>query len=262
MDTTETLAPIAPILICILGEFRVLKAGQPVKIVSGSKTEKLLSSLALPEQQCVLRDVLLNSLWPDNEPALAHQSLNSLIYNLRKLLGDGIEGASPIISTDGVYCLNTEAGIDVDVRKFEALAAEGQRRARANDHAAAIELYKRALALYHGDLRAGSDVQAVILRERLRVRYLTMLATLAEHYFDRQDYVAALDYCLRLLASDPFREDAHRLAMRCHVRLGQRAEALRQYRVCEQLLRAEFETAPEASSKELFDLIRLDPNRV
>lgn len=251
-----------PILICLLGEFRVLKAGHPVRITSGSKTEMLLAGLALADGNCVLRSVLLTSLWPNSEPSLASQSLNSLVYSLHKLLGDEINGVSPVLATDGVYSLNVQAGVDVDMWIFDRLAKEGRRRAQAGDHSNAVGCYKRGIELYHGDLRTGTDVHAVIARERLRTLYLTMLAYLAEQHFAQYDYRACLDYALRLLGSDPFREDAHRLVMRCHVRLGQRAEALRQYRLCEDILRSEFQAAPEPSTHALFDLVRLDPGRV
>ena len=64
---------------------------------------------------------------------------------------------------------------------------------------------------------------------------------------------------MQLLACDPYREDAHRVLMRVHVQRGERAQALRQYRVCEQLLRQEFDAPPEAATTALFDRIRCDP---
>jgi DNA-binding SARP family transcriptional activator len=62
-----------------------------------------------------------------------------------------------------------------------------------------------------------------------------------------------------MLASDPCREDAHRLVMRCYVRLGERAQALRQYQLCKQILRAEYDVAPEDATTALYDRVRLEP---
>ena len=61
---------------------------------------------------------------------------------------------------------------------------------------------------------------------------------------------------------DPCREDAHRLVMRCHVRRGERAQALHQYRVCEGILRAAFETSPQPVTAVLFEQVRLAPGSV
>jgi hypothetical protein len=65
-----------------------------------------------------------------------------------------------------------------------------------------------------------------------------------------------------LLTHDPCREDGHRTAMRCHVRLGERAQALRQYMLCEAVLRTEFNAKPEPATTVLFDQVRLDPGSV
>jgi DNA-binding SARP family transcriptional activator len=102
----------------------------------------------------------------------------------------------------------------------------------------------------------------VVERERLRVRYLTLLARLADVHFSQGEYDACLGLAWRLLGHDPCREDAHRLVMQCYTRLGERAHALHQYRLCADILRAEFDAAPEAATLALFDQIRLSPERV
>jgi DNA-binding SARP family transcriptional activator len=72
----------------------------------------------------------------------------------------------------------------------------------------------------------------------------------------------ALLHALDLLRHDPCREDAHRMAMRCYVRQGERAQALRQYRLCREVLAIEFEAAPEPATESLYELVRLDPARI
>ena len=98
--------------------------------------------------------------------------------------------------------------------------------------------------------------------ERLRALSLTLRARLADSEYKQGDYEACLDQSLELLAADPCREEAHRLAMLCYVRRGERAQALRQYRLCEQILSGEFDAAPEAATTALFDQLRLDPNGI
>jgi DNA-binding SARP family transcriptional activator len=136
------------------------------------------------------------------------------------------------------------------------------RQLRAGDHDAAKRSWLRAVALYHGEICAADDMLAIVQRERVRALYLSLLGRLADQYFRECDYQAALDYALQLLSHDPCREDAHRLVMRTHVRLGVRAQALRQYRVCEQILAAEFDARPEPLTNALFDRVRLDPTDV
>jgi DNA-binding SARP family transcriptional activator len=248
-----------PVLICLLGCFRVIKRRQPQPMRGGGKTEALLSVLALARGHAVQRDVLLSRLWPDSDTSLARQSFNTLLYKLHVLLGDAIGAAPPVLHTRGGYRLNEEAGLAVDVTLFEGLATDGVRHAQQGDDATAVASWERAIRLYSGDLTAVWDSSAVVERERLRALYLALLARLAEHYYTDGDYETCLERTDQILTCDPCREDAHRLAIRCHLRRGQRAQALRQYRLCEQLLRCEFDAPPEPATTELFERIRLDP---
>ncbi len=76
-------------------------------------------------------------------------------------------------------------------------------------------------------------------------RYLTVLIHLAGDAFETQRYRRSLTLAQRLLRHDPCREDAHRHVMRRYVQLGERAQAVRQYQICQELLRQEFDAAPQ-----------------
>jgi DNA-binding SARP family transcriptional activator len=253
LDLTE------PVLICVLGSFRVVKAGEDVPVRSGGKTAILLSSLALRDDYRASRESLLEMLWPETEATRSAHSLNSLIHKLRQMLGDVLAGASPVIYNAGGYALNVSAGIGVDVSHFDAHAGMAEQQLRDGNIDAAVRSWRRAVELYHGEISVADDMRAIVQRERVRALYLSLLCRLADQYFRARDYQAALAYALRLLADDPCREDAHRLVMRCHVRTGERAQALRQYRVCEHILASEFEAPPEPLTNALFDRVRLDP---
>lgn len=257
-------APVVerPVLICLLGSFRVIKAGAEVHMRSGGKTATLLSSLALGDHYRVSRQFLLSTLWPDSEEARAAHALSSMIHALRASLGDALAGAPPVVYTAGAYGLNVDAGVGVDIACFDALASAAERQLRAGDTAAAVRLSLHAVDLYRGDVCAIDDMRAIIERERLRALHLSLLGRLADECFRQLDYAQALGYARRLLSHDPCREDAHRLVMRCHVRLGERAQALRQYRTCWQILVAEFDARPEPLTDALFERVRLDPDSV
>ena len=252
----------APVVICMLGQFRLFKAGKQMAVREGSKTQRLLGHLALNPAAGVRRESIVSALWPERQQSLASQSLNSLVYAIHQLLGDGIGGAPPIVQASGYCRLNIEAGIAVDLAYFESLTEEGNRLAEANDPEGAARTYRQAVGCYRGDLAVDGDIGVLIERERFRSAYLTLLAFLADRSFELGDYGGCLDYAVRLLGQDPCREDAHRLAMRCHVRRGERAQALRQYRICEEILDNEFQTAPEPATRSLFDQVRSDPSAV
>jgi DNA-binding SARP family transcriptional activator len=255
-------APVRPLQICLLGGFRVFKQGRPVHVRAGSKTQHLLGNLALGPSPGIARESLLTMLWPGATATLAGQSLNTLVYSIHRLLGDAIAGQPPILHDQGRYRLNVEGGISVDVIDFDAALDSADRLLRSGRPDDALRTYRRATSFYRGDLVVDSDIQHLIERERLRARYLFARARIADQLFAAGRHEAALASALELLANDPCREDAHRMAMRCYIRLGERAQALRQYRLCTEALIDEFQAAPEAATRELYEQIRLDPSVV
>jgi len=63
----------------------------------------------------------------------------------------------------------------------------------------------------------------------------------------------ALHYAGLLLACDPLREDLYRVTIRLHMRLGNRAEAVRQAWRCRAVLQAELGIEPEPETVALCD---------
>jgi DNA-binding SARP family transcriptional activator len=251
-----------PIMICLLGNFRLLTLGELIPTRAGGKSESLLSLLALHYGRRVPREQVMQSLWPESDLALARNSLYNLVHHLHKLLSPALHGAVPVLQEDGYYRLNSEAGIGIDVVYFDRLVADGGRQFEAGEAAAAVRSFKRAVQLYRDDIQLVGDAQTVMERERLRARYLTLLAQLAEYYYQEGDYSAALACLWRLLARDAYREDAHRLVMRCYMRHGERAAALHHYQVCVDLLRTTFDAPPETATSALYHQIRLDPGQI
>lgn len=251
-----------PLMICLLGNFRLLRAGALLPTRAGGKSEALLSLLALQASRRVSRERLIQAIWPASDPELGRNSLNNQIHNLHKLLGSALNGAPAVVYEDGYYRLNVEAGIGIDITCFDQLLARGDQQMHAGATVEALIAYRRAAELYRDDLRLGQDAQILMERERLRSSYLTLLARLAEYHYRADDYSGALEYLWRLLGRDPYREDAHRLVMRCYVRRGKRAAALRQYQVCAEMLRANFGAEPEAATVALYEQLRIQPDQI
>ena len=246
-----------PVLICLLGTFGVLQEGRAVRIRGQGKIGLLLCTLAVRGH--VPREELLDVLWPAQPIDLAGPSLHSLMHELVVRLG----GVTAVVHAHGSYSLNEVGGVGVDTRCFEELLAAGDRQRDAGNQQAAIATYERAASFYRGDLCAGSlGLQFAGERERLRSSFLGMLVAMAEAQQREGAEGACLASLLRLLSHDPCCEHAHRMAMRCYMRLGERAQALRQYRWCEQALQIEFDAVPEGATISLFNQIRSAPDDI
>jgi DNA-binding SARP family transcriptional activator len=251
------------VLVCLLGHFRVLGAAAAVPLRHGGKMEHLLCALALREHQCATREALLEELWPGCDHDHASQSLNTLVHEMRRRFAAALAGRPPVVRTGDGYRLNAAAGVTVDVVRFDDLAATAAECFRSGDANSAIVHCEQAVGLYQGDLCAGDrELRLLVERERLRAAFLTMLGRLADHHVGAGSYAAALGYAQRLLRYDPCREDAHRVVMRCFARLGLRSQAMQQYKLCRQVLRREFDAAPEQATEDLFGQLRLHPEGV
>jgi DNA-binding SARP family transcriptional activator/TolB-like protein len=233
----------------VLGRFRAEGAtGEPLAIAS-KKGQALLAYLALTAGQTHHRDKLAMLLWSDRPDDRARHSLRQCVLTLRKSLGEDVDTA--LRADDDGLALDPGA-VEVDALAFERLVDEGSQ--------AALE---RAMALYGGDLLEDVNVRSeefdVWLRtERPRFRALAVdaLTALAERRAETGEAEAAVEACRRLLRLDPLHEPAHRLLMRLLTDLDRRAAALRQYQICEDVLRDELGAEPEAETRELFDQIR------
>jgi DNA-binding SARP family transcriptional activator len=262
MATSATSTRNSPVVVCVLGSFRLQTADATLSVKPGGKAELLLANLALQRHLGLPREQVLSLLWPSSETQLANHSLNTLIYSLHRLLGDVLGGLSPITYAGGHYRLNGDGGVAVDVDVFDAAVDKGDRAARAGNEEEARSSYRRATELYAGDLVLTSEIRHIVERERLRARYLSARAYLIDVLFALGNYAEALVGSLDLLAQDPCREDAHRLVMRCYNRLGQRSQALRQYHLCREFLADEFDAVPEPATLALYESLRTDPSGV
>ncbi|MEZ4731486.1 MAG: bacterial transcriptional activator domain-containing protein [Caldilineaceae bacterium] len=250
---------VPPVAISVLGAFQLTLAGRQSSITSESKAAHLLLCLVLAHQHRLLRTQLVERLWPNTEPALAGQSLHSLIHSLHKNARTVLQEPEIIIYDRGAYHLNIPGGVWIDVDQFERWRTQGKQLLVQGQETEGIRYCKQAIALYQGDLWGDIGLELVIERERLRAAFLDLLACLADYHYSHHEPTVALDLLQRLLAHDPCREDAHRQVMRCYMQLGQRAQALRQYRLCCQILAHEFEARPEPTTVALFEQVRLDP---
>lgn len=252
------------ITISLLGAFQLFVNKHSLSISRGSKLENLIILLTLALDRRLLRNELLEQLWPEQDPMLAGQSLNSLVYQLHKRLRQKADASNIIIYENGYYYLSISEDVSIDIDYFEDWQQRAKHAFRLGNVEQGLIYCEQALALYRGDLCRDtniSNVQVILERERLRVSFLDLLACLADHYL-HQDPMRALTYIHRLLNHDPCREDAHRQAMRCYMRLSVRAQALRQYQFCCQMLTTEFGVKPEPATEALFEQIRLMPENL
>jgi DNA-binding SARP family transcriptional activator len=234
----------------LLGSPEVWLDGQAVTGFRSGKARALLYYLAVTGR-AQPRSVLAGLFWGGVAEHHARRSLTMTLSNLRQLIGSHLDIDRETVAFDA----NSPTWLDVAV--FEAgvtAAPQGQ----------AIDELKQAIALYRGDFLAGFYLHdapefeqwLLVERTRLRERVLQALHRLADHLAARADLPQAIETMRRLLALEPWREEAHRYLMLLLARDGQRSAALAQFEICRQMLAAELDVEPGTETITLYEQIR------
>jgi DNA-binding SARP family transcriptional activator len=240
----------------MLGAFTVTIGDLTVKLPA-SRGLSLFKYLLLHHKQKTPREILMDIFWPEAEPEMARNNLNVTMHSLRKALRAAI--FLPVIMfEDGMYGLDCNLQVWLDVEEFERCVKAGQRLEARDQLTAAVAQYEAAISLYQADFLADTPYEGwtVLTRESLRMSYLNTLDSLSRIYFSQQRYAACIMACQRILDRDRCREDTHCMLMRCYNCQGQDHTALRQYQACVEALRSELDVAPAPTTTRLFQQIR------
>jgi len=233
-----------------LGKFRTEVQGTPVESRGRNKAPKILKFLVQRRGRTCPREMLLEALWPEGEPEAASNRLRVALYDVRQIFATSADIQNIITYQNGGYGLNPNIDMWVDAEEFEALWSEGLRCERDGRSSEAARSYEQAEMLYQGDY-LGDDLYeewTVLRRESLRDAYLHLLGKLAAWCMEERDYGNCISRCHKLLAEDPYREDAYRLLMRCYVAIGEKASALHWYEICVANLRKGLDIEPSAQT--------------
>jgi non-specific serine/threonine protein kinase len=92
--------------------------------------------------------------------------------------------------------------------------------------------------------------------EELRHELAGALTTLSDDYCTLGQAEQAIPYGRRLVTLDPLNEASHRQLMRLYIQAGQHSAALKQYQMCEEILRKELGIDPQPETRDLYRKIR------
>src|SRR5262245_43539199 len=236
---------MARLTLVLFGGFRAT-IGARYLALPLKKAQALLAFLALSPAQRQTRERLATLLWADVPDEHARNSLRQTLFAIRSALGPV---APHVLGSDAAAVWLEPGAVEVDALAFERFAAQ------ESEHGLA-----RAAALYQGELLDGVASEAAFdewlwaTRERLRRTATTAMAKLLARQSDAGAIDAAIATSTRLLGVEPTHELAHRTLIRLYAAVGRRAEAIRQYHACVDLLRRELSTEPEPATVEAYRL--------
>lgn len=221
--------------------------GLPITDLATRKAEALLIYLVCNPRPHY-RETLADLLWDELPAERAASNLRLALNQLRKHFAPFLDITRQTIA----FRQDVECWLDVEA--FARLMV-------AEPHN--LERLAEALGLYRGDFLQGfhlRDARGFSEWQASQMDYWqqqarTHMRTLVDSYAAHSNYPEALRWTSRILTLDQLDEVAHRQVMLLLARSGQRAAAIRQYRICQQIMQHELGVEPEPETEALYQRI-------
>jgi DNA-binding SARP family transcriptional activator len=233
----------------LIGVPEVVLDGQPVTFARRGSIA-LLAYLALA-QRAYPRETLATLLAGDSSEDQARKYLSNVLVDLRQRLGDYVCATRQTVAFNRAL----PSRIDVEDVRRQLQAAQGVETTRD------VEQFIR---LYRGEFLAGLtlagapdfDVWLFAQREELRALYMQALRTEVDTSVRHGAWTSGITPARRLIAEEPWLEEAHRQLMLMLAHSGQRQAAIAQYHACRRVLREELGVEPMPETTALFKRMR------
>jgi len=226
----------------LLGDYTVRDERGGEVALPARKAHALLAYLVLSAGRWHGRDRLAGLLWSDRPESRARNSLRQSLASIRNL-GDGC--GIDLIDTDGDRVKLPERAAETDVAAFQELGADDPLAAAGLYTGALLDGFTAPDPAFHDWL---TNERAVLREAACEIFGRAVWKTATDG-----DWGKSVELAKRLVGFDPYRESSHRQLMELYTAAGDRAEAIRQYRECERLLRDELDVTP---AQETVDLLR------
>ena len=195
-------------------------------------------------------DELAEAIWGETPPATWEKALTVIASKLRGLVAeDGIT----LTNAFGCYRLDLPEGTWVDLFAAASGAQDAEEALAAGELDQARAAAESAESLARRPFLSGEDGTWVEQKRRdladIRERALSVLADACLRSGATRE---AAKWAEELIALSPFREAGYRRLMEAHVVAGNRAEALRVYEQCRQLLAEELGAYPSPETDSIY----------
>lgn len=242
----------------LFGRFAARCDTHPLPLRDGSKAQELFAYLLLNGQRPQTREAVASVLWDRCATATSMAYLRKALWQLRSALEKCERSLPQLIEMDPEWIqVHPAKGVFTDVILFERAYQSSRGADGASLSVELSQSIEQAVALYRGGLLPNRyESWCLLERERFQQMYLMMRDKLMDYYMIRMQYEEAMEQGNHILRCDSTREHTHRRLMWTHHLRRDRTSALRQFRVCKQMLEVELGVEPDKETLELYERIR------
>jgi LuxR family maltose regulon positive regulatory protein len=228
----------APCLkVYLFGKFRVFQGDQevPDKRWKSKKAQMIFKYLLFMRCRGYLKkEVLMELLWPEDDPVRTAKRFHVALASLRKTLEPEIARGTP-----SAYISRSGDGYSIDIGDtgtldIEEFNAELKLAGAENNPEISIGHYLRAILMYQGDFLE-EDLYIPWCdeeRERFKEEYLSVLAKIIQFYEHLKDYPTCIDYAGKYLKADKYAENIYQQLMHYYAFIGNKAMMIRMFERC------------------------------
>ena len=238
------------VIIRTLGGFGVTVAGEPVPASAWQSrvAREIVGMLAANRGRAVHREVVIERLWPDDDPTKAGNRLSVALSTIRGVLDpDRRHDNDHYLVADRVSVSLNLGHVNVDVETFFQEAQSGRTLIRSGDREEGLAMLRMAEACYVGEFLEDQPYAdwAIGLREEARAEFMSLARILAESEAEAGDHDASARWYLRILEQDAYNEPAHLALVAAMAAAGRHGTARRLYRIyVSRMTELEVEPAP------------------
>ena len=241
-----------------LGGFRVYRGKKMIRDTEwkSKRAKSLLKFLATHDGQKVPRDVIMETLWPDQQVDTIRAVFSSMLHRIRKLLEPECtpgKTGSCILQEDNLLWLNPDR-VWTDVGSFLTQLETAARMKRNGNSHKVVEEYEKAFALYQGDFLPEELYEDWVgtVRDQIRTAYLKALEDAGGLSDSNGTKSKASLFYQNLFFADSCNEKVCRWLMTWHHSTGRRGEAIRTYERCQMALHRELSVDPDPKTRAVY----------
>ncbi|MGH2703733.1 MAG: AfsR/SARP family transcriptional regulator [Actinomycetota bacterium] len=252
----EVEAGSVPYRILLFKRFEGFGPGLAAVAQESPKLRELLCYLLVFRDRLHHREILASALWPESTSVQSRKYLRQALWRLRALTDSD---AVPLLRAENewVGVDTTCLWIDADEMEQQFMAVRTTPGEAISDEEAGS--LRDAVALYRGDLLEGwYQDWCVSERERLKAIYLGMMDKLLAFSERHSRIEEGLSTAERILRHNPTSERTYVRLMRLYYLAGDRTTALRQFSLCNTVLRDELGIEPAEQTRRVYEQIRDD----